>query len=353
MSVYNSEKYIVDSIESILSQTFTDFEFIIIDDGSTDNTARILSNFLDPRITVIHNEKNIGLVASLNIGIAIAHGEYIARMDADDISLPDRFAQQIEYLKQHPEVGVVGGWYQWMNVDGKPMRVVRFPVHDNVLRWQLIVDVPPLCHPSVMMRKKAIKSVGGYANYLFAQDYDLWRRLSMGWKINNLPMVLLKRREHPARIGIYHSSEQSLNAAKTRQKLINDLLGEEISLDFVRDSFPPRSNGVDDTNLVQLIERLYKKFDEVHDLTKGEHTEIDKEVGTYIGRMTFKDPKKKIYYLFKACKMNPEQIGDLVKDKTSKNKVSPCFYNFLKTVWYIARRITYSSSQEKLKKKSE
>ena len=119
MAVYNGEKYLRSAIDSILSQTYIDFEFIIIDDCSTDNTANILESYTDSRIQIIRNEKNLRLPASLNKGLKIAKGKYIARMDADDIAMPDRFEKQVKYLEAHQEVAVIGGSFQVFNEFGK------------------------------------------------------------------------------------------------------------------------------------------------------------------------------------------------------------------------------------------
>jgi len=119
MSVYNGEKYLREAIDSILNQTFTDFEFLIVNDGSTDRTAEILRSYDDPRIIIINNEKNIGLTKSLNIGLRMAKGEYIARMDADDVSMPERLQKQIELLNQKKNTGLVGTYYTIINEKGK------------------------------------------------------------------------------------------------------------------------------------------------------------------------------------------------------------------------------------------
>lgn len=111
MPVYNAQEYIREAIDSILNQTFSDFEFIIINDGSTDNSVEIIKNYNDPRIVLVDNTENKGLVSVLNQGLQLAQGEYIARMDADDISLPNRFMEQVNYLDKHPQVGILGAWF--------------------------------------------------------------------------------------------------------------------------------------------------------------------------------------------------------------------------------------------------
>lgn len=178
MSVYNGEIYLHDAIDSILNQTFTDFEFLIINDCSTDRTAEILQSYNDPRIKIINNEKNIGLTKSLNKGLKIARGEYIARQDADDVSAPDRLKKEIDFLRAHRDYAVVGTFVKVLNEDSE---VILLPV-------SLIEDAPIrdffkrsncLTHGSTMLRKKCLLDVGFYDESIArAQDYDLWLRLS-------------------------------------------------------------------------------------------------------------------------------------------------------------------------------
>ena len=195
MSVYNGEQYLAEAINSILDQTFTDFEFVIINDGSTDSTDDILRSYKDPRIRVFE-QSNIGLARSLNRGVSLARGEYIARMDHDDLSMPERLAKQVDFLDTHPEVGIVGAACLFRDeikgVEWKP------PVHtlDEELRRNLIKG-NPFIHTSVMMRKSLLEMVGGYdESYPFAQDYALWVQLATHTKMANLPDVLVVHREH-------------------------------------------------------------------------------------------------------------------------------------------------------------
>jgi glycosyltransferase involved in cell wall biosynthesis len=195
MSVYNGERYLAAAMDSILSQTFGDFEFIIINDGSTDRTADILRSYSDPRVLVVE-QANVGLTRSLNRGIALARGKYIARMDADDISLPERFARQMDFFDTHPTVGVVGTACRVVNELDKTEQELHFPLSDEQLRPHLIRG-NPFVHTSVMMRKSVLEAVGGYNEaYPFAQDYELWVRLAAHTQLANLPEVLVMRRFH-------------------------------------------------------------------------------------------------------------------------------------------------------------
>ncbi len=193
LPVYNGEKTIAQAVESILNQSFRDFELIIINDGSTDDTPKILSRFTDPRIRVLHQE-NRGLVASLNRGILESRGKYIARMDADDISLPDRFRKQWDFLEQHPTVAVVGGSTQVVYRDGTTS--VRHYPRDTAAIKKNIARICPMPHPLVMIRREVFDRVGLYdstkvgANLL--EDHDLWVRvLAAGYDMANLPDVMM------------------------------------------------------------------------------------------------------------------------------------------------------------------
>jgi glycosyltransferase involved in cell wall biosynthesis len=139
MSVYNGEKYLRQAIESILQQTYTDFEFIIIDDGSTDSSREIIQSYDDKRIRLVINEQNIGLTKSLNKGIRLAKGEFIARMDADDISLPQRFEKQVAYLDSHPEVGVLGTYANIIDHRGKIINNIIFPTEHETILWTMLL----------------------------------------------------------------------------------------------------------------------------------------------------------------------------------------------------------------------
>ena len=152
MPAYNSEKYLGEAIDSILNQTFTDFEFIIINDGSKDNTAKIVEEYAkkDKRIRFIDNKKNQGIVGVLNEGIDLCRGKYIARMDSDDISLPTRFEKEIEYMEEHPECGVLGTWYE---IFGKLNGPVQQPERIKILN---LLNEDHVGHPTVFIRKSVI-----------------------------------------------------------------------------------------------------------------------------------------------------------------------------------------------------
>lgn len=197
MSVYNGEKYLCEAIDSILNQNFKDFEFLIIDDCSTDGSADIIRSYTDPRIRLIQNEKNIGLTRSLNKGLKLANAQYIARMDADDISLPNRFEKQVRFLQENPAHVAVGCWILWVDRDGDPIRQeYQVPSHEEIERI-FLRGRGGLPHAAAMFRREAAGAVGDYGReFECAQDVDLFLRLGEHGRLANLQEVLYKVRGH-------------------------------------------------------------------------------------------------------------------------------------------------------------
>jgi glycosyltransferase involved in cell wall biosynthesis len=195
MGVHNGERFLAEAIDSILHQTFADFEFIIIDDGSTDHTDDILARSSDRRLRIFR-QSNVGLTRSLNRGLGLARGEYLARMDADDVAHPGRFEAQVGFLETHPNVVAVGTGYRQADLTRGHARDVVPPLDNASIRRAMIAG-NPLCHPSVMMRKAALDAVGGYdESFRYSQDYELWSRLAQVGQLANLPDILLTRRYH-------------------------------------------------------------------------------------------------------------------------------------------------------------
>lgn len=213
MSVFNGSAFLNESIDSILNQTFPDFEFIIIDDGSTDDSALKIKSYSDKRIIFIQNEKNFGLSRSLNKGISISRGEYIARMDCDDVSLPTRFEKQIKYLDQDKSLGLIGSWTKVLGTD----ILNEFPLkHEQILNQLLFSNC--ISHPTVMFRKSFFLEYNLNYNALFkyAQDYELWVRCIKLFKIMNIPDILLFYREHKQQMRVTFNDLVSFEPAKIK-----------------------------------------------------------------------------------------------------------------------------------------
>ena len=192
-AVYNGEPWLAEALDSIVGQTFHDFEFIVVDDGSVDGTAEILAARGDPRVRVIRQAR-AGQTRALNRGLALASAPVLARMDADDVSLPDRFAKQLAFLGGHPEVGLLGTGSREISGTGRALRLIAPPADDCLIRRALI-RANPFVHSSVMFRRAALEAAGGYdERFAVAQDYDLWLRMSRVTRLANLPEPLVLRR---------------------------------------------------------------------------------------------------------------------------------------------------------------
>lgn len=220
MPVYNAEPYVAEAVESILNQTLGDFEFLIVDDGSTDGSLRILEGYAarDPRIHLT-SRPNTGYLVALHEMLAIARGEFLARMDADDIALPERFARQVQYLRSCPEVLALGTRILVIDPEGDPIEEQCYvQTHEDIDRSHLEPSLSMgICHPSVMVRTETLRRVGGYRpDYYMAEDSDLWLRLAEIGRLANLPDVLLKYRQHPQSISQARRAEQFAVLARLR-----------------------------------------------------------------------------------------------------------------------------------------
>lgn len=194
MPVYNGERFLAEAVESILSQTFADFEFIIVDDGSVDGTEEILAKYArqDRRVRLVRLATNGGVTVALNQGISLSRGTLIARMDADDVSLPCRFEKQVQYLESHPGIAVVGSWFYPIDQNGRRSGVHYYPAEPGLVAWSMLF-YNSMAHPTVMMRRDAI-DVGAAYNVEYKnveQDYDLFFRLSHVTRLANIPEPLL------------------------------------------------------------------------------------------------------------------------------------------------------------------
>lgn len=195
MPVYNGQNYLKEAIDCILNQSYTNFEFIIVNDGSKDKSGEIICSYSDPRIKY-HHQENKGLGATLNVGLDLCKGKYIARQDQDDISNPDRLKKEVEYLEKNPMVLLVGTRAKIFRDNSDEVEYHTHPSHPADLKFDLLFD-NPFVHSSVMFRKSAIEEVGNYnPDRNLYEDYDLWSRLSQKGDVANLPEVLVDYRHH-------------------------------------------------------------------------------------------------------------------------------------------------------------
>jgi glycosyltransferase involved in cell wall biosynthesis len=215
MSVYNNAAHLYPCVQSILQQHFDDFEFLIVDDGSTDGSTDILRELAakDPRIRLIIRE-NKGLVASLNELLEAARAPLLARMDSDDIAMPERFAKQIAYLSAHPHIGILGTNTHDLDETGLLLPLPATYPSSPADVGRLLELGPPVCHPSVMMRTELIRNLGGYrAAFRHAEDYDLWLRAARVTQITSLPERLLLYRRSVQQISQKYAIPQAKAAA--------------------------------------------------------------------------------------------------------------------------------------------
>lgn len=236
MPVFNREKYLAEAIESVLNQTYDCFEFIIIDDGSTDGSWKIIDAYSkkDNRIKAFKNEFNKRISNTRNFGLDKSEGKYIAVMDSDDISLPDRFEKQVTYLETHPEIDVLGTQIELFGQTQYAGKVSDYPLTPGGVSWGLVFD-SQLAHPSVMMRSEIFtKDNLKYREYEAAQDYELWARLSPNHQLANLPHALLKYRVHNESISNTKRKIQKEEAIRIIDNYVKELTGANLSENLIR-----------------------------------------------------------------------------------------------------------------------
>lgn len=257
MPVYNAENYLKEAIDSILEQTFADFELIIINDGSTDNSDGIVSGYTDPRIVYLKNEGNKGLVYTLNRGLSLARGEYIARMDSDDIAMPGRFGKQVEYLDNNATVGICAMGIEQI---GELGGVRYFSERSEEIAVDLLFQCA-LCHPTVMIRKSMLieYQLAYDPDYEKAEDYRLWCQAITKLKIVTLREVGLKYRIHKNQVTQKFSSVQMNASNRVREQYLKDL-GVTVSMgeidDFNRACNRIVSNRMQLNNYIRFGERI-------------------------------------------------------------------------------------------------
>lgn len=206
MPVFNGESFLKGTVSSILGQTFPDFEFIIINDGSQDHSEREILSFTDPRIRYLSNEVNRGLIFTLNRGIDAANGEYIARIDADDIADADRLQKQIDFLTTHGDYGMCGTFYRIIDERGRETGKVKLPEGDKDIRTYLLFG-NCFCHSSIMVRTSLAQSLNYDKDFELCEDYDLWSRISARHKVGNLPTYSIGYRVHGNNVSVKKRKE--------------------------------------------------------------------------------------------------------------------------------------------------
>ena len=237
--VYNVQKYVAEAIESILNQTYTDFELIVLDDCSTDNTSDIVKNFSDPRIIYHHNNKNLGLAENLNVGLKMARGIFIARMDGDDISLPTRLEVQIDFLEKNPDIDLCSCGMKLFGAEDKIWIRDRNPEQVKIT----MMFYSAILHASSIFRRESFEKHNLVYNpdAFPAEDYDLWSRAVFYCKMVNIPDILYKYRIHANQV--------------TRSDYNSDIKSREIQICYLKRAFP----GLSETEITNIIESFIQK----------------------------------------------------------------------------------------------
>ncbi|MQC26254.1 MAG: glycosyltransferase family 2 protein [Chloroflexi bacterium] len=222
MAVYNGMPYLPKAVDSILEQSFGDLEFLVADDASTDGSATYLASLTDARIRILTNKENLGLSRSLNLGLDVARGDYVARMDHDDLSLPARLAEQVAYMDAHPEIDVCGTWTRTIGLQTE--QTWRYPRTDAEIRAEMLF-ASVIVHSSAMLRRSSFErhNLRYDPKIARAQDYELWVRAAPHLRFANLGKVLLRYRVHVGQVGALHSAEQQVMADQMRAGLLRDL----------------------------------------------------------------------------------------------------------------------------------
>lgn len=316
MPVYNGEIFIRDAIESILNQTYRNFEFIIINDGSIDKTQEIIESYSDSRIICLENQENIGISKSRNKGLSIARGSYIAIMDADDISMPDRFSKQIVFLKEHPEVGVCGGWMEVINRDGRKIKTRITPTLPKVIHFALMFNCC-IGQPTVMYKKAIIQDIGGYnPDIIAAGDYDFWIKTVGHHKIANLPEFLLKYRVHGKNISKKYLEKSVSSSFKSSTQLIHATLGNQFDTElqsfFKKWKCRQQMSVEEIVRMKQFIEILSNKYQQICPLDNKEKRELFHYHAFLLLNLAFRIKNvsrwKAIEYLVRAIILDPSLI---------------------------------------------
>lgn len=221
MPVYNAEEFVGSAIRSITDQTYRNFELLIIDDGSTDGSAAVIQGIDDQRIVYVKNDTNLKLITTLNKGLNLAKGKYIARLDADDLAMETRLQEQVNFMEQNPQVGLSGTWYEAF---GSVNSIGRNPTTDAEIRYMSFYQCP-IIHPSTIFRTSVIKDnhLSYNLDFPHAEDYELWGRFSEVSELANIPKVLFRYRLHNNNISKRENQTQKSNSYRIRKRLFQNV----------------------------------------------------------------------------------------------------------------------------------
>jgi glycosyltransferase involved in cell wall biosynthesis len=233
MPVYNGERFIRDAIDSILQQSYSDFELLIVNDSSTDRTVEIIESYTDTRIRLVHNETNLKHGAALNRGLDLARGQYIARMDSDDISCSTRLEKQKFFLDHNQNIALIGSWAEIIDEKGKSQGIKTFLTDSPLLKWKLLF-CNTFIHSSMMFRKSCVLLLQSYdCRYTLTEDYDLWSRISFEHEVANIPEILVKWRKWGGSVSSIKAEEQQKETLKISRRNMQRVWGQAVNVSIL------------------------------------------------------------------------------------------------------------------------
>jgi len=222
MPVYNCEKYLKEAMDSVLSQTYKNIEFVVINDGSSDSSKEIILSYADPRIRFLENDSNSGIVFTRNKGLESASGEFVATLDSDDISLPDRIEKQVDFLNKNTDYGMCGTFFYAIDSNGKFLKKIEFPTSArDVMTFLTLGNC--FCNSSVMIRSKTAKELKYREKYDIVEDYEMWRQISKRAKLANLPFYGTLYRVHGNNISVAKVNDMFARVKKINRQILTDL----------------------------------------------------------------------------------------------------------------------------------
>ncbi len=295
MPTYNDEKYICEAIDSILNQTYTNFEFIIINDGSTDKTEEIILSYDDSRIVYVKNEENLQIVKTLNKGIDLAKGKYIARMDADDISVSERFEKQLLFMKKNPEIDICGTWMQILD---QADSIWKYPKYHEEIKAQLLFNTP-VAHATSMMKRSFFDNLSYSVFSDKAEDYHLWSEAINSKKFENITEVLYLYRWHPNQ-----TCKTSRNIQVTVANSVREVMLERMGMKPTNREMVIHTNFSllvwNEKNHGELILWLKKLIEQNKEFNYFDENALKKIIGSFWWKMINAQKKYnlKIFYYF-------------------------------------------------------
>ncbi|MGD0340018.1 MAG: glycosyltransferase family 2 protein [Bacteroidota bacterium] len=297
MPVYNHQNFIGEAIESILAQTFTDFEMIIVDDCSTDDSLTIAVKYqkLDPRVRICRHVQNTGIVGARNTGLKLSTGKYIAWMDSDDISMPDRLEKQFKYMEMHPQVGVSSGSVLIIDENGILKDVLHMPQTHTMIAWGFCF-FDSIINPAAMTLRELIMKSGGYRDLAnskeecFPEDYDLWTRIVRQTQFYNFDEILIKLRKHDTNITKTRLQSTLDNSVRICQNYIQVLLGHNVPVGLIENLWGI-STKQSLKGIPSLLSELYDHFSKSYALKLDEKKYIRKDIASRLFGIAIRHPR--------------------------------------------------------------